>query len=94
MKNQNKNGFEKGQNQILDNLDVLKLNLEKCVDDGMLDTQDEHYNQLLILIDEATLSKTWDELQEVITKAKVLEIEIDAWFANHGITTISLSWPK
>lgn len=78
----------------VENLEAIKLSLSRCMDEGMIDLEDTYYNELLALIDEATLSKTWDELMEVITKAKTLEIDVAVWLSNHGRTSISLPWPK
>lgn len=78
----------------MENLQAIQLNLSRCIDEGMVDLGDEYYNELLVLMDETSLSKTWDELLEVITKAKVLEVDVAAWLSGHGRTSISLPWPR
>lgn len=77
----------------IDNLEAIKLVLEECINAGMLDPDARFYNELNDLIDEAHLSKTAPNLQEVITQAKLLETDIDAWLSRRGRTTISLVWP-
>jgi hypothetical protein len=86
--------FLEARDTTVENLEAIKLNLSRCIDEGMVDLEDTYYNELLSLIDEATLSEGWDELLEVVTKAKTLEIDVAAWLANHGRTSISLPWPK
>ncbi len=86
--------FLESRGDTVENLEAIRLNLTRCVDEGMVDLEDGYYNELLVLIDEASLSKTWDELMEVISKAKILEVDIAVWLANHGQTSISLPWPK
>ena len=78
----------------VENLDAIKLNLTRCVSQGMIDSNDDYYNQLLVLIDEANLSETWNELEEVISRAKILEIDVAVWLSGHGQTSISLPWPR
>ena len=86
--------FFKARGDTVQNLQAIRLNLSRCVEGGMVDLDDTYYNELLALTDEATLSKTWDELMEVISKAKTLEIDVAAWLANQGQTSISLPWPR
>ncbi len=77
----------------INNLEAIKVVLEECINAGMLDPDARFYNELNDLIDEAHLSKTPPDLQEVITQAKILETDIDAWLSRKGRTTISLMWP-
>ena len=79
---------------ILENLSILQAKLENATDRGMLDLDDYYYNELLGLIDESNLAKAWEELEEVIYKAKTIETDIDAWLSQRGYTTISLEWPS
>jgi hypothetical protein len=60
----------------------------------MIDTSDEYYNELLDLIDDAHIVSTWDELEEIVTKAKALEKGVISWMSLHGRTSLSLPWPK
>ena len=76
-----------------DNLETLRIYLVHCVDEGMLDSDDEFYNKTLGLIDDTSVLTTWDELAELIDRAKVLEQDIDVWLSLHGRTSLSLLWP-
>ncbi|MCL4419521.1 hypothetical protein M1146_05490, partial [Patescibacteria group bacterium] len=78
----------------LDNLQALRMLLERCVDEGMLDEGESYYNELVDLVSDAEILKTWDELAEIITKAKTIEIDIDTWLSVRGNTTISMQWPS
>lgn len=86
--------FLEAKSDTVENLKAIQLNLVRCVDEGKIDLQDEYYNQLLILMDEASLSECWPELMEVVAKAKVFEIDVAAWLSSHGQTSISLPWPR
>lgn len=86
--------FLESKGDAVDNLKAIQTNLVRCVDQGMIDLQDAYYNELLGLIDEASLCEDWNSLSEVITKAKVLEVDVAVWLAQHGQTSISLPWPK
>jgi hypothetical protein len=86
--------FIQARETTSENLEAIKQVLNACTESGLADPGAEHYNELLLLIDETSLSKTWDELMEVIAKAKILEIDIAAWLASKGKTTISFPWPK
>lgn len=86
--------FLEAKGDVVDNLKAIQMNLSRCINEGMVDTEDGYYNQVLALIDEASLSQSWVELLEVVDHAKVLEIDIAAWLAGHGQTSISLPWPR
>lgn len=86
--------FLKAKGDTVDNLKAIQMNLTRCIDEGMMDLEDAYYNQVLFLIDEASLSKNWDELMEVVTKAKTLEIDVAAWLSGRGENSISLPWPR
>jgi uncharacterized protein related to proFAR isomerase len=86
--------FLKAKGDTVDNLKAIQMNLMRCLDEGMRDLEDAYYNQVLFLIDEASLSKNWDELMEVIAKAKTLEIDVAAWLSGHGENSLSLPWPR
>ncbi|MDE3055089.1 MAG: hypothetical protein KGI80_00110 [Verrucomicrobiota bacterium] len=80
--------------KTLENLEEMQGMLERCIEEGMIDLEDSYHNELLGLIEEAHLVKGWDELREVITKARTLEVDIAAWLARLGRTTLSFSWPR
>ena len=86
--------FLEARGDTVENLKAIIINLQRCVDDGMIDLEDSYYNELLTLIDDATISNNWLELEEVISKAKTLEIDVAVFLANHGQTSISLPWPR
>jgi hypothetical protein len=85
--------FFVARGDTVENLEAIQLSLSRCIDEGMIDLEDAYYNQILDLLDEAGLSKTWDELLEVISKAKILEVDVAVWLSGHGRTSISLPWP-
>ena len=86
--------FLEARGDTVNNLQAIQMYLLRCVDQGMLDLEDQYYNQLISLIDEASISQNWAELMEVIAKAKVLEIDAAVWLSIHGQTSISLPWPR
>ena len=89
-----KSQFFQDKQDTIENLRAIKIILDECVDEGMLDEEDLFYNELLDLINEAHLTKSFPELLEVITKAKTLEIDVDAWLSFHRRETLSLVWPR
>jgi len=94
MKKDKMHQFIQYQDQIVDNLETLKINLENCEEMGMEDIDDTLYNVILELIDETKSSDTILGLSEIISRAKGIENRIDGWYAKEGITNIELSWPQ
>lgn len=86
--------FLKDKSDTIENIQAIQENLSRCVEEGMIDSNNFYYNELSSLEDEASLSDTWEELEEVITKAKTLEVDVAVWMAGHGHTSISLPWPR
>lgn len=86
--------FLDARSDTVENLRSMQMTLMRCIDAGMIDTDDAYYNEVLGLLDEASLSKNWAELMEVVAKAKILEVDVDAWLSIHGQTSISLPWPR
>jgi hypothetical protein len=78
---------------VRDNLETLRIYLVNCVDEGMIDLGDELYNAILALIEDNGVISTWDEMEELLERAKILERDIDVWLAFHGRTSLSLPWP-
>ncbi|HSX14186.1 MAG TPA: hypothetical protein VLE96_07200 [Chlamydiales bacterium] len=86
--------LKKAADDVLDNLEALQMSLQRCVNEGMLDDGDYFYNELIDLIDDTEIVQTWDELTEIATRAKTIEVDLDAWLSIRGSTTISMEWPK
>jgi len=86
--------FIEAKEDVADNLEAIQLSLIRCVDEGMIDLEDLLYNQVLDLLEDVRIVNTWDELMEIVTRAKTLEIDVAAWLSRHGRTSISLPWPK
>lgn len=86
--------FLEARGDTVENIKAILLSLSRCVEEGMIDLEDSYYNELLDLQDEAHISRNWDELIEVISKAKILEVDVAAWLSQHGRTSISLPWPR
>ncbi len=76
-----------------DNLETLRIYLVNCVDDGMIDLGDELYNAIFALIEDCGIVVNWDEMIELVERAKILEQSIDAWLSLHGRASLSLPWP-
>ena len=79
---------------VFENLEAILVSLNRCVEEGMLDLENEYYNEVLGLLEDARTADSLDELREAIVRAKTLEIDIAAWMSRHGRTTLSFSWPK
>ena len=86
--------LKKAKNQVVSNLEILLTTVDDCVNEGMVDEGSFLYNQLLDWIDEVKLSDDWNELNEVIARAKTIEADLDAWASGHGRTSISLNWDR
>ena len=89
-----KKKLSQDKDATLDNLKAIQMTLDECISDGMLDEEDHFYNELLVLLDEAVLVKSEPELNEVISKAMTLEVDIDTWLSMHRYETLSLTWPR
>lgn len=86
--------LEKAAQDVKDNLTALQMSLRRCVNEGMIDEGDGYYNELLDLIDDTEILTSWPELGEIISRAKTIEVDIDAWLSIRGATTIAMLWPK
>jgi hypothetical protein len=86
--------FTKAREAVFENLEALRISLDRCVREGMIDEGDAYYNELLDFMDDAEIVTSWDELNEIITRAKTIEVDIDAWLSIRGSTTISMIWPQ
>lgn len=79
---------------VFENLEALRSSLDWCVHEGLRDDENLLYNELLALIDEAGVMKTWEELERLVTEAKTLEKDIATWHSRQGRTSLSFPWPK
>ncbi|EKE08186.1 MAG: hypothetical protein ACD_17C00297G0002 [uncultured bacterium] len=86
--------FINTKSDVIDNLKAIQEALSLSVNDGMVDLEDRLYNELLGLVDQASVSNSWEELEEVISKGKTLETDVDAFLNVHGQSTMSLPWPS
>lgn len=85
--------FLEAKEDVMENLETVEIMLEQAADQGMIDVDDIFHNELLDLIDDAAIVDSWPELAEIISRAKILEENIDTWLSLKGITTIDLEWP-
>ncbi len=85
--------FVQATSDVIENLEALQFDLNRCVDEGMLDYGSAYYNELSDLLEEAHIVKTPEELSQIIILAKTLETDINAWKSLRGQTTVSLTWP-
>ncbi len=82
------------KSDVMDNLQTLQVALDRSISEGMLDYESVYYNELLDLIEDARIVGTWEELMEIISLAKTIEVDIDAWVSFRGGASISLVWPE
>lgn len=85
--------FLKIKDQVIDNLETIEDMIDSCTSQGMIDPGSSLYNEVLQILDEADLAKSYPELDEVITKGKEIEHNVETWLAMHGANTIELTWP-
>jgi len=78
---------------VLNNIAVLRINLEKCVEFGMEDPSSNMYNQINELSDYVKTIDSYPDLEEAVEQAKAIEEQIDNWLTTQGAITVSLSWP-
>ena len=93
MTKEEKDIFFKYQDQILENLETLRINLDSCEEMGMIDEDEIIHNEIVDLIDEVKIVDSSTDLFEIIIRAKVIETRIDSWYSKEGITNIELNWP-
>ncbi len=85
--------LSEAKEDVIENLEAIELSLTQCVEEGMIDLEDKFYNEVLDLIDDARIVTNWDELMEIVTLAKTLEVDVAAWLSFHGRTSFALPWP-
>lgn len=86
--------FIEDKEEVLDNLEILNEWLDACIDGGMHDIDATVHNQILDLIDDTQIATRAAEIEEVIAQAKTIEVDLEAWLAQKGRTTLSLAWPR
>jgi hypothetical protein len=86
--------FTQAKSDVIENLEALQMSLDRCVDEGMIDYESKYYNELSDLVDDTHIVKTWEELREVITLAKTIEMDLDSWVSLRGGSSMSLGWPE
>lgn len=86
--------FLEARDICVTNLKSLQAAMDQSRDDKRIDLADDLYNQTQVCLDGAPLLETWEEIEDLIVQAKILEQEIDAWLSMHELTSYSLSWPK
>ena len=80
--------------EILNNMAVLRFNLEKAVEAGMQDIDSELYNRLTTIHDDIKEVDSKEELEELVLQAQNVENLIDSFLLSEGQSTLSLSWPQ
>jgi len=88
------NHFNKDKEDTIVNLETIRMTLNECIDEGILDEDSDVYNEVIELIDQAKLIKTYPELADVIAKAKKIETGVDGWLSRKLRETVSISWVK
>ncbi len=86
--------FFTSKEYAVENLEMLRKAILSCLNAGLTGPEDSFYNQCLSLMDDARIVENWDEMEDLVTRAKLLESDISTWLAIYGQTTISLVWPQ
>lgn len=92
-KNKDTHQFILYKEQLIDTLEDLRELIVQCEDQGLLDPDSTQYNELLVILEEANNATLLEELDEVITRGKELEYNMESWLARHGGSTFELNWP-
>jgi len=88
-----KDNIKNIREKILDNLSILKNNLERCEEAGLEDLDETIYNEIITLEEETRESDDFLEFSNIITNAQTIENKIDSFYSSLGISTIELNWP-
>jgi hypothetical protein len=86
--------FLEAKETVNENLSTIKFSLIGCIDEGLVDEEDLLYNEALALLEDARVIGNWDEMEELITRAKTLETDVAVWLSMHGRNSVSLTWPR
>lgn len=79
--------------KILDCIDSLSINYQRCEDAGMKDTESILYNKIETLFDNLKVSNTKGALEEIIFLGKLIEKDMENWMVSIGQSTTSINWP-
>jgi hypothetical protein len=82
------------QKAVLENLETIQISLTRSIEEGLIDREDNYYNEILRLIESVGGVDNWDDLMRAVVRARTVEMDIAAWMSRHGRNTISLTWPK
>lgn len=86
--------FIESKGDVVQNLEAIELNLLQFSNEKTIAFKNAFYDQILDLIEEARNASSWHELADIISKAKILEIDIASFLSRHGQASMSLPWPK
>jgi len=82
------------KDNVIENLNILRANLNTCTEQlGMDDPESILYNKTIELIDDIEAIELTEELDEIIIKAQDIEKAIDLFLAREGQNTLGLTWP-
>lgn len=90
----NDHEFINKREAVLDSLQTLKTSLLEAIDLGYDDIEDELYNKLLELVDMASDAENIEDLSNVITIAKNIETNLDAFLSTKGVSNLEITWPS
>ena len=79
---------------VVENLEALDAKLDFAVTQGMIDENSTYHNEISTLVDDVGLAQSWEELAEIIYRAKILEVDMNTWLSFKGDTTFGLEWPS
>jgi len=72
--------FSKHKEEVLDNLEALKVNLQQCEDIGMEDIDDTVYNQILDLEDDVKMADSKIEITKGLSDRDFLDESSGMYF--------------
>lgn len=88
------NEFLKAKELVIENLETLQFRIANYEEQGMTDEGSVIYNETVGILDQAEACHSFYELEEVITRGKEVEHNVDTWVALHGGNTYELGWPN
>jgi hypothetical protein len=93
MPEQNNKEFYRAKDQVKEAFETLLVRVDDCEELGLIDTGSALYNQILSIMDEVDLAKSFEELDEAIALGRDIEHNLDAFMLRQGMNTIDLDWP-